>query len=590
MCHKIAIIGMGPKGLYALERLVNELEIYGAPVDLEILLFESSGNFGSGKIYDPGQPAYLLMNYPNRNIDIWRLRSSKSENDKPSLTRFLTTGKINDDEGLGDRFSSRATVGRYLSSSFNELRKIAENYASVSMIKGPVNEIEPSDDGVLIIYRQHDVLKEVICDQVMVTTGHDSWKGDLQEYQVSFTDRKCDIPFIYPLPKKFRDITSYETVGIKGLGLTFIDAVLALTEGRDGIFRKNRTGTMFYEPSSLEPKKLTVFSRSGMPMVPRAASEGKETYTPTFFTYDNIFQYVVIGGRPDFQSDILPLLEKETELRYYRILSGNDPSISLDGRSIMHFDTSIDRFHQLRPDIPRFKFEQLFRPVATDRPEIDLDALAYYSYVIGEAKKGSESSPFMAAALTWGYCSEVFNSVYSFGGLTAESQRLFDTEYRSKLNRISYGPPLVNAEKVLTLMEHGILDTIPDQNCRTHRLADGWSIESESGSKFIVDTLIDARIPVNTTIADWSPLIKAMQNNGIAREFINSGIDSYRTACPEIDRCGRPVDIKGTVSGQVTFYGTLTEGMTYDNDTLSRVRNNFASDWSVRCMEEILKK
>ena len=589
MSYKIAIIGMGPKGLFAFERLVNELEIHGAPVDLEILLFESSGNFGCGKIYEPEQPTFLSMNYPNRNIDVWSLRDSRTGTGKLSLTSFLSSGKIDMTDGMGDRFSSRATVGRYLRSCFNELMTIVQNFASVSMITGMVDKIESSENGVLLGYRQHNFTKNVNSDQVMVTTGHDSWKGNLQDYRISIVDRMCDIPFIYPVVENLRQVTSYDTVAIKGLGLTFIDAVLALTEGRDGIFKRTETGTLLYEPSSLEPRKLTAFSRSGMPMVPRTASEGRETYVPKFFTYDMITQNVPIGGRPDLCRDVLPLFEKETELRYYSVLLAKYDNVFPDFRSVPDFDSCIDAFHEDRPDIPRFEFDQLFKPVTMERPEIELGPMEYYRYVLGEAKKESGASPFMAAALTWGCCSEVFNSVYGFGGLTAESQRLFDTEYRSKLNRISYGPPVSNAEKVLALMKHGILDIFSDSNCQTQRLAAGWGIGNESGFTN-VDTLIDARIPANSSVKNWSPLLKGMLQNSMIREYINPGTDSYRSACPEIDRCGRPLDPKGTVNERLTFYGTLTEGMTYDNDTLSRTRSNFASDWSVRCMEEILKE
>ena len=385
MSHKIAIIGMGPKGLYAFERLVHELEIHGAPVDLKILLFESSGNFGCGKIYDPDQPSYLSMNYPNRNIDVWGPRSGSSESGKLSLTEFLSPGKTDIDERTGDGFSSRATVGLYLRSCFNELKTIAQKYASVSMVKAVVNELGINESGVSLSYLQPNVMKEVTCNQVIVTTGHDSWKGNLQDYRISIVDRKCDIPFVYPVVENLRQITSYETVGIKGLGLTFIDAVLALSEGRDGIFKETETGTLLYEPSSLEPKKLTAFSRSGMPMVPRAPFEGKEAYSPSFFTYDGIMRNLPIGARPDFISDIYPLFENEMELRYYRVLAYKEDYVAPDSRSLADFDTWIDKFHIDRPEIPRFNCDLLFRPVTMERPDIELGPMAYSRYILKEA-------------------------------------------------------------------------------------------------------------------------------------------------------------------------------------------------------------
>jgi hypothetical protein len=38
------------------------------------------------------------------------------------------------------------------------------------------------------------------------------------------------------------------------------------------------------------------------------------------------------------------------------------------------------------------------------------------------------------------------------------------------------------------------------------------------------------------------------------------------------------------------MYGTPTEGVTFDNDTLSRKRNNFASHWAQDIAALLLKK
>ena len=55
------------------------------------------------------------------------------------------------------------------------------------------------------------------------------------------------------------------TVRCKGFALTFIDTMLALTEGRGGVFTLSATGYT-YTPSGTEPRRIAPFSRSARPM------------------------------------------------------------------------------------------------------------------------------------------------------------------------------------------------------------------------------------------------------------------------------------------------------------------------------------
>ena len=56
---------------------------------------------------------------------------------------------------------------------------------------------------------------------------------------------------------------------MKGIGLTFIDAVLSLTEGRGGTFERMPDGRLSYRASGGEPATILPFSRSGLPMAPK---------------------------------------------------------------------------------------------------------------------------------------------------------------------------------------------------------------------------------------------------------------------------------------------------------------------------------
>jgi len=172
--------------------------------------------------------------------------------------------------------------------------------------------------------------------------------------------------------------------------------------------------------------------------------------------------------------------------------------------------------------------------------------------------------------------------------MTSQSHYLFDSGYRSKMNRLSYGPPLLNMEKIVALMETGLLNMDYSKDPEIKKSPNGWNLKVLGRKDMTVDFLVDARIPTSGSVENWSTLLQHMKANGLVREFVIRGTSSYRSACPEIDKSGRVLRADGSVNENITLYGTPTEGITFDNDTLSRKRNDFATAWALGCIEASL--
>ena len=96
----------------------------------------------------------------------------------------------------------------------------------------------------------------------------------------------------------------------------------------------------------------------------------------------------------------------------------------------------------------------------------------------------------------------------------------------------------------------------------------------------VIDYLINARIPRNNGNQTPSPLYQSILKKGIGRKFLNTGGGAYKPGSLEIDDRKRVIAKDGSVQKGIALYGTPTEGLTLDNDTLSRKRNNFASHWA----------
>src|SRR5215470_4700710 len=113
--HSVAIVGVGPKGLYCLERLLAEVNARPLLCGLEIHVFNRSSYFGASPVYDPEQPEYILVNVSVGEVDLW------SATDPPvaagrglSFVDWYQKEFQPDSPLTGDENLSRAVVGRYL--------------------------------------------------------------------------------------------------------------------------------------------------------------------------------------------------------------------------------------------------------------------------------------------------------------------------------------------------------------------------------------------------------------------------------------------------------------------------------------------
>lgn len=590
-CYKVAIIGLGPKGLYAFERLLARLQQVDDALKIEIHLFEKTGFFGAGETYRPDQPEYLLMNYPNRNISVWPRESPQPlVPDCLDFVGWLKKQGYPSVNSSANAFAPRRTVGNYLIDCFNVLEKYKKDTIQLVKHKAEVMNVETYDNGLILKYTalNTELLARLKVQEVLLTTGHSSCKGRLVSDEDHGSSEEIDstlIPFVYPVEKKLATIEKQTNVGIRGLGLTFIDTVLALTEGRGGRFETLKDGNLIYMPSGQEPQKIFPFSRSGLPMIPRSANEGLKPYTPIYFTHENITSQVGLNQKISFKEHVLPLIIAEMKYRYYRIKFQKRNLNFYPDKNLRSLQEQIAIFHELYPRAYRFNFEDLLRAKSMNESSSELGDLAYWRYLLKEADADDESSAFMAAAMTWSKLSPIFTSVYNFGGMSADSHALFDTQYRSVLNRVAYGPPLENMKKMMALIEIGLVNLDFAENPQVIKLDEGWGICTEQLNFQKLDVLIDARIPSLNATDDWSLLFANMRESGLLRPFTIYDDTSYEVGCPEIDRQGRAIGHDGQSIFNVSLYGTPTEGITYDNDTLSRTRNNFASQWALNVVE-----
>lgn len=594
--HKVAIIGGGPKGMYGFERLAAWLNRRPPLVRTEIHIFNRSDSFGAGDIYRTDQPSYLLMNNPVAEVNMWPEKTPP-----PVVPQSLTFSEwLRHVAGMNlsrHDYATRAMAGHYLSHGFDSiLSNLPENVYGKFIVAEVVDIYIDSGQYSLTVKGEEDNnvhFEAERYDHVLLATGHPMQRESEQEVLFqSFVEKHKNagyIPFVYPVETKFSTFPANCSVAVKGMGLTFVDAVLALTEGKGGRFvRDNKSDKLVYEPSGREPKVIYPYSRSGLPMFPRRSIAMRHAEL-TYFTR-NALQRLESGKKLDFEQQIWPLLRQEMIHAYY------DTAISRDGfpeglsacEDFKEVGLRIEEYHKNHSSEIRFDPERFMDPVQGNDLQNGDDQNQYlkslYNSYLHEARKGELTSPLAAVTAVWRKASSLFCEVYSFGGLTPESQRYFDKSIRGKLIRITYGPPVESGEKLYALMDCGMLNFGAARNPDL-MLDEGsgqFILESRSNNiRYPVQYLVDARIPKVSLDNDPGPLFRNLLNRGLITVHENRlDEETYRTGAVNITRQGFVIDRNNHINRGIAVTGTPTEGITFDNDSLSRDRNNFVDGWA----------
>lgn len=226
-------------------------------------MFEPHPAAGAGPIYDPDQPEYLLMNFAAEHVDMWWPSScAVPAAERRSYVRW--SGADPED------YPSRADVGRYLVHGLDLLLRNAPANVSTRIRRATVASISMeaslwavTADGQTDLY-----------DEVLIATGHQpSWAGELAS---SWDHAVPLVRSVFPVQRwlSLTRVAPGSTVAVRGFALTFIDAALALTEGRGGVFeRLDHPYRLRYVPSEDDVLRIYPFSRTGRPMLPKPRRE-----------------------------------------------------------------------------------------------------------------------------------------------------------------------------------------------------------------------------------------------------------------------------------------------------------------------------
>lgn len=561
---KIGIVGAGPRGLSALERVLA-FGLNHPERALKITLFDPSmAGPGCHHIH---QPDYLLVNTIAEQITMFADESVKQAGaviQGPNFYQWLSS--LTPEEGRPenlrvDGYYSRRLFGRYLNWVFLYLQDLAPANVQIVHQQCEVVDIERHQDAWVVMdelgerHHQH---------RLVLATGHTKPKAEQPQHDLVIEDP-------YPVDTQLQGITPDMTVAIQGMGLTMCDVVAELTEGRGGQFVRSPVDkSLRYLASGQEPK-LMAFSRSGLPLTGRAANQKHENqqYQGRFLTFEAVEQ-LRQQGQIDFVNELFPLLWLDMEYAYYHAYLKEKQGVIAAQRFANEFlfSDASGRQALIRSRIPatdQLSWQDMVSPipqsVLASPQQFDHWLMAYLREDLHQANKGNVDSAFKAACDVLRDLRDPIRNAIDFAGLTPESQRWFNLSFVPVMNRIAVGPPKERIEQMLALIDAGILRINLGPDVLFETSSDGAKLNLHSArwpeARHQVDRLVKAKIAMPTPGQDQPPLWRNLIRRGYARPFYNR---DYHPGGIEVTCDLQLVDGNGRPVPDMWALGMPTEG------------------------------
>ena len=373
----VAIIGVGPRGLTVLERLValaakrfaRQVPESAGPA-LTIHLIDPYPP-GAGIVWRTDQPESLLMNttiaeqtvFPDASCSFL---DADDEPTGPSMAEWYSANGGTDP--LDSTFPSRALYGRYLREAYARVRRSAPDFVEIvehrtmaeSVIDLPAMDLPEARPGTQqaaedaasaapgtspgpfasapeqLVRCQNGTT--IIASAVVLAVGHiPSAQPEERARLAAFAERRGGLYLPQGLPAEapVAEVAPGDRVIVRGMGLNYFDLQTLFTHERGGRFLPlagtdaRCGGRLRYEPSGLEPH-LALGSRRGIPYrsKPICHEHPKQDWPLRYFTRDNV---ALLAGLDDLDGDrfaearfndqLWPLILADLRLAYYHTLS-----------------------------------------------------------------------------------------------------------------------------------------------------------------------------------------------------------------------------------------------------------------------------
>ena len=574
--RNLAIIGVGPRGHYALENLISNIANANSHEHIHIYLYEATGNFGNGAIYDLEQVASNWINITERILSLESRRPIQfGEIHIPCFPSYQEWADLDFDsipEEDPDVYPPRAKIGSYLKQRFKTLTEPLIKANIISLIEEAVVDIDyiaASQINVSTASNPYSLM-----DEVLLTIGHQPTEVSEQiaEWRNYFKEVQSVSLFEDPYPissfLESKNLTPNSSIGIRGFGLAMIDIVrgIAINFGTFKITDETVQKCSFESPSELS-NLLVPFSLDGLPPAPKPLNAAIDRlYTPTdkqILDFEQTIGHSRIQAKATGSDFLIEAFAPIAASIYDQLpLTYSSESYSIEDltKTILAWlnDDTID--HSLitsqKQSVQRTMQE--FVDMATGKGPVSLD------YCIGQVWKHCQ--PSIYEQLSYNACSEeVFAEIIHLD---------------ERLKRYSYGPPVESIQQLLALDAAGILNFDFVNDPKIELTPEGWKLES-------TDQVITATMMINSVLD--APQIKSVNSslvkNMLSHDLIQAVHDDFGVATDDNGYL-IPKDSEETIS--IALLGRLAKGTIIGVDAILECFGNRPKNWASKAAERHL--
>ena len=609
---KLVIVGLGPWGLCALERVISGARRRAGDDPAigwraRVHVVEPAAP-GCG-VYRMDEPDYLILNNACGQMSLY---ATPTDGPPPRYgVGFYDWAVARGYRWVGDEcridpsgrpltpddYLPRRIMGEYLSWFFDTL--VSEAPAGIEIV---VHRTEAVDVTAAPAGKEQVRLADgssVIADHVIVTTGHTA------------NASRDDVPGILPVPwlapypvtGTLAAIPAGSTVGVSGMGLVAIDVVTALTVGRGGSFDATG-GHLTYRKSGHEPT-ISLFSRTGEPYTAKAvgATDVTGVYQPVICTPDALD---ALKGRPgarrlvDARGELFPLVFAEMQVGYYTqasLLAKGAAEAAAVRRQLERawsastFGPAVEdlatRYGPYDPGSDFFADDTATFATSKDYAE---HFRAAVEDDLAEALRDGGSSPLKVAHGVLRSLRDAVRGVVEFGGLTVESYLDFQAHVRGRVKRLDAGPPALRSRQLLALLDAGVVRTPFGPSPSLHPgEGPGVLLESERLDRRVsepVDWLVRGHLDDPTVDRSASPLMSRLYAAGRLTQLHYDGVPVGSVA---LTRDSHPIDARGRAQARLWVFGAVTEGTRYFTHYIPSPKSRIRAVEDIgACVEAIL--
>jgi uncharacterized NAD(P)/FAD-binding protein YdhS len=508
--------------LAAAETLVDRAP---AAARLQVTVFEPHPHPGAGPHHDPGQTVLNRLNIPLRAIDL---------PERAAVGGFAdwAAGALPD---CGpDGFPPRSALGAYLGTRW---RALAEGSA-VGRVAAEVTGAERHRAGWML---EAGAARHGPFDEVVLCLGHQAVEPDAQiaRWRAHAEGSGAVVRHVYPSDALIAAAGGWQgrTVAIRGLALSMIDAMRALTEGLGGRFERGAEG-LRYRPSGREPARLLPFSLDGIPPAPK----------PTTAALDARYD-VDEAEAARFERALAAALAREPDAALEAVRAALAPVAgAVLGRfGVPEAEAKVESWLAVEIDDPE-------RHAGRDRPPAEILAAT-----LAMAQGRRAPSAGYAVGQVWRKLQTPLRRAFNPAGVAPETAAAV-IGFDEALKRYSYGPPVSAAEEMLALIAAGLLDLRAVDDPDVELVEGGWRLSAEEGEA-TATVMLDAVLAPPDLARVAAPLIAGLRDAGML-------VPVAETLGARVAVDGRVLNAEGAPVPGLSLLGRLALGSVIATDSV----------------------